>query len=394
MKHLPLRRLAAALIGFVFLVSGLLKIADPVGTMLIVTEYLKFFHLQLLIPAARGLGIALALTESLLGIALVTGVLRKITAWATTCLLGIFTVITLILWVVNPSMDCGCFGEAIHLSHTQSFWKNVVLLALAACAFLPFKDFGKTPVRKIVSASIAVVSVLVAVVYSNTHLPLVDHTDFHPGAEIFASLEDEVVADNHYREARTYEKDGQRGQFYPGHYPADTAWKLIQTDTVFWQGPAASERFPILGFRDAGNEYRDRLAAEGRVFVLSVYKPEKAPWARIRKHYKAIEEAGGTPLLLVATAPSEVDRYEIPIDLTVYYADYKTLITLNRDNAGVTYLYDGEIIEKWMSRDFPDGQVTAYVNDDPVNLSTHRMIRKRLTAQGFCLYLAALLLLV
>jgi hypothetical protein len=42
--HHRLRRFCAILIGLVFLVSGLLKLLDPVGTGLIVTEYLKVFH--------------------------------------------------------------------------------------------------------------------------------------------------------------------------------------------------------------------------------------------------------------------------------------------------------------------------------------------------------------
>ena len=156
MKRIPLRRFAAGLIGIVFLVSGLLKISDPVGTMLIVTEYLKFFHIGFLIPAAKGLGIALSLLEALTGIALITGVLRKITAWVTTAMLAFFTIVTLILWVRNPAMDCGCFGQAIHLTHLQSLIKNVVMLLLALWAFIPYGDFGKTPTRKIVSAIIAI----------------------------------------------------------------------------------------------------------------------------------------------------------------------------------------------------------------------------------------------
>ena len=188
MKLLPLRRLSAVLVGIVLLCTGLLKIADPVGTMLIVTEYFKFFHLQALIPAAKVAGILLSLLEASLGVMLITGVLRKLTAWATTILLGLFTLLTLVLWLVNPSMDCGCFGEALHLTHAQSFWKNVVLLALAVLGFLPYRHFGKTHRRKMVSACIAGASLLVAVFYCNTHLPPVDFTDFHLGSELFASL--------------------------------------------------------------------------------------------------------------------------------------------------------------------------------------------------------------
>ena len=392
MKRIPLRRFGAGLIGIVFLASGLLKMADPVGTMLIVTEYLKFFHIAFLIPAAKGIGIALSLLEALTGIALITGVLRKLTAWVTTVLLAFFTVVTLILWIKNPQMDCGCFGQAIHLTHVQSLVKNVVMLLIALWAFLPFGDFGKTPVRKIVSASIAAASVIFAVVYCNTHLPLIDYTDFRVGAELMASLDDEIMADNHYREERTYVKDGQEGKFLPGHYPGED-WTLVKTDTVFVESTLSTDNFPILSFRDKADEYCDRMAAEGKVVVFSVYDPSKAPWERISAGYEAVLEAGGTPLVMLACAPSQVADYAVPTGLPVYFADYKSLISLNRSNGGATYLSEGEIILKWSSKDTPSDFGPAFM-DDAVNLSTWMLSHARLKAQGFCLYLAALLVLV
>ena len=392
MKRIPLRRFAAGLVGIVLLASGLLKIMDPVGTMLIVTEYLKFFHIGFLIPAAKGLGIALSLLEAFTGIALITGVFRKVTAWVATGLLAFFTVVTLVLWIKNPAMDCGCFGEAVHLTHAQSFWKNVVLLVLALWAFLPYGDFGKTPVRKFVSAGIAAVSVIYAAIYCNTHLPLIDHTDFRVGAELMASLEDDIVADNHYREERTYVKDGQEGRFLPGYYPGED-WTLVKTDTVFVESPMAQEKYPILSFRDMADTYQDRMAAEGKVIVFSVYDPLKAPWERIATQYGSVLEAGGTPLVLAAGAPSQLSTWPVPAGLPVYFADYKSLISLNRDNGGATYLSEGEIICKWPSRKVPDNLRPTF-DDDPVNLSTWLLGRGRIKAQGFCLYLAALLILV
>ena len=390
--HHRLRRFAAILIGIVFLVSGLLKIADPVGTMLIVTEYFKFFHLGFLLPIAKGTGIVLALAETLTGIALITGVLRETAAVATWILLGFFTLVTLILWIFNPVMDCGCFGEAIHLSHAQSFWKNVILLVLACIAFLPMKDFGEPKPLKRVAAALSALSVLVAVIYSNTHLPLADFTAFDWGAELFASLDDDVEADNHYKAAFIYEKDGRQGSFFLENLP-DSSWTFVKVDTVFQEGPVPGKEHPILGFRDAEGEYQDHLAAEGKVVVLSVYDPAKAPWERIGKHYRAAVEAGARPLLLVASSTEEVDSFGIPIDLTVYYADYKTLITLNRSNGGGSYFCEGELIDKWASRDFPKdlaGELAA----DPVDLSTNRIIKRRIQAQGFGLYLAAILMLL
>jgi triosephosphate isomerase len=289
-------------------------------------------------------------------------------------------------------MDCGCFGQAIHLTHVQSLVKNVVMLLIALWAFLPFGDFGKTPVRKIVSASIAAASVIFAVVYCNTHLPLIDYTDFRVGAELMASLDDEIMADNHYREERTYVKDGQEGKFLPGHYPGED-WTLVKTDTVFVESTLSTDHFPILSFRDQADEYCDRMAAEGKVEVFSVYDPSKAPWERISAGYEAVQEAGGTPLVMLACAPSQVADYAVPAGLPVYFADYKSLISLNRSNGGATYLSEGEIILKWSSKDTPSDFGPAF-RDDAVNLSTWMLSHARLKAQGFCLYLAALLVLV
>ena len=75
-----IRRFSAVLIGIVFFVSGMLKLMDPVGTSLIVEEYLKFFRLGFLHFADYALGACLALAETILGAALVTGVWKKAVA--------------------------------------------------------------------------------------------------------------------------------------------------------------------------------------------------------------------------------------------------------------------------------------------------------------------------
>jgi len=392
MKQNFLRRLCAVIIGITFLVSGLSKIIDPVGTMLIVTEYVKLMHLGFLIPAAKVIGIILSTLEALTGLALITGVLRKIAAWITYVLVGGFTAVTIFLLIKNPVMDCGCFGEAIHLDHLQSFLKNIALLALALIAFIPMKNLGGPKPRKWVSFGIAALSVLYVVLYSNTHIPIADFTEFAPGAELMASLDDDVEADNHYGQAFIYEKDGKRGSFPLTHLP-DSTWTFVAVDSTYVEGLGQKEDHPVLSFRDAQGEYCDRMAAEGNVVTLSVYEPSKANWERVHRHYMQIQEAGGTPLLLVASYPLEIDKFNIPIDMTVYYADYKTLITLNRSNGGASYFSEGELIEKWSQRDFPE-KLKKHLDADPVERSSRFILGRRLKTQGFCLYLAALLILV
>ena len=384
--HHSFRRFCAILIGLVFLASGLLKLLDPVGTGLIVSEYFKFFHLGFLQGTAKALGMALSLVEAITGAALISGVFRKTTAIVTSVLVVFFTIITLILWIAKPEMDCGCFGEAIHLSHGQTLLKNLVLLALAALAFIPFQNFGVPRKGKYVAFFLAIPSLIFALCHNARHLPMIDFTEFAPGTELFASL------DNDYQEMDgkvptfIYERNGQRGSFTLDALP-DSTWTFVGVDTLSRSGMYKNAAKPVLSFRDADGEYQDELAVLGKVMVFSVYDPEDADWDRIRTQAAEARVCGATPLILAV--PGE----DTPED--VYLADYKPLITLNRANGGATYFNDGELISKWSPRDVPEGEeLRSLLDREPVVASTDFIVGRRIRAQGFALYLLALLLLL
>ena len=384
--HHRLRRFCAILIGLVFLASGLLKLLDPVGTGLIVSEYFKFFHLGFLQGTAKALGMVLSLVEAITGAALISGVFRKTTAVITSILIVFFTVVTVILWLANPDMDCGCFGEAVHLTHGQTLLKNLVLLALALVAFIPFQNFGVPKKGKYVAFFLAVPSLVFALWHNARHLPMIDFTEFAPGTELFASL------DNDYQEMDgkvptfIYERDGQRGSFSLDNLP-DSTWTFVAVDTLTRSGMYKSASKPVLSFRDADGNYEDELAVLGKVMVFSVYDPAKADWDRIRSQAAEARSCGATPLIL--TVPGE----NAPQD--VYYADFKPLITLNRANGGATYFNDGELISKWNPRDVPVGEDLKWILDrEPVAASIDFITGRRIKAQGFALYLLALLLLL
>jgi len=297
-----------------------------------------------------------------------------------------FTIITLILWIAKPDMDCGCFGEAIHLSHGQTLLKNVVLLALSAAAFLPFQNFGVPRKGKYVAFFLAIPSLVFALWHNARHLPMIDFTEFAPGAELFASL------DNDYQEMDgkvptfIYERNGQRGSFTLDALP-DSTWTFVGVDTLSRSGMYKNAAKPVLSFRDAEGEYQDELAVLGKVMVFSVYDPEDADWDHIRSQAAEARVCGATPLILAV--PGE----DTPED--VYLADYKPLITLNRANGGATYFNDGELIAKWSPRDVPGAEeLKGLLDREPVGLSTDFITGRRIKAQGFALYLLALLLLL
>ena len=78
-----------------------------------------------------------------------------------------------------------------------------------------------------------------------------------------------------------------------------------------------------------------------------------------------------------------------------YFSDYKTLITLNRSNAGVTFFSDGYLIRKWARRAAPDYEelhetAATAETETLIGHSTHGS----LTFQAFLLYVFAVMLLM
>lgn len=402
-----LRRLCAVILGFVFFVAGVLKLMDPVGSMLIVREYLNFLHFGFLRAIAGPVAEIFALTESVLGICLVTGVFRKVTAWATSILLAGFTALTLLLWVLNPNMDCGCFGEAVHLTHFQSFAKNIVLCILALAAFLPYRDFGTPKKSKYVTFALTLAAVLLFAVYSLMFIPMLELTPFNLSSRLEAAAEVPESDEDEYLATFIYEKNGKTGIFTLDNIP-DSTWTFVEARTIRKQDNIEETGYPRLSFRDAAGEYRDTLAAEGLVMAVSVPEPARMTeksWHNAARLLSSAAEAGFTPLLLAASDPAAFSgiiasgNYTQPESLmlltSVYYSDYKTLISLNRSNGGAVYFNDGNIIAKWASRNLPSQRkLGKLVRQERVEVMLDADSRGKLLFEAFLLYTFTLMLIL
>ena len=133
-------------VGLLYVVSGLLKVMDPVGTGLIVEAYFRFMHLPESVFVAKILGVVLGALETAVGFAAVFCVWPRITRWIMLGMQSSFTILSLALVIWNPQMHCGCFGEAIHLTHWQTFIKNIVLMGLLLFAYFPLWETVKTKI--------------------------------------------------------------------------------------------------------------------------------------------------------------------------------------------------------------------------------------------------------
>lgn len=394
-----MKRFCGFVTGFVFFLSGIVKLLDPVGAGLVMDGYFDFLHLGFMAPASKFFGVAFALAETIIGTGLITGVWRKAVALSAIILQGFFTLLTLLLVIFNPVMDCGCFGEAIHLTHMQTFIKNIILCILLAAYFFPSSQLGENRKRKYASFALVTASVLAFTVYSLMYIPLIDFTDFKPAAALMAG---EGSGGDSYESVFIYEKDGERQSFTIDHLP-DSTWTFVDTETVMIESEGNAS--VNLSIRDAYGDYHDGIAAEGKIMIVSVYDIDikAGRWGQTAHFLSNAEKAGFTSLLLVRSTPEEFEEAVSCLAPQVaevlrrylYFSDYKELISMNRSNGGATFFCDGYLIRKWARRALPDMKnLEELVEADETEALIERSTNGDLTFQGFLLYVFAVMLLL
>jgi len=364
-----LRGLFRIVFSLTFILSGILKLIDPVGTGLIVKEYLGFMHLDFLLPAALGLGIALATTEFLVGIGVLSGIRIRIVAWVALLLTAGFTGLTLYLMLYNPISDCGCFGEAIHLTNEQTFYKNLILLFLAVLIFLGRKRATRVAPAWLEWTFVGLFAVLALSVAIRALLtiPQVDFTAYRVGNSL-----DELAQENQARYETTflYTKDGHTEEFTLDNLP-DSTWTYLDSKTVQVGG---STKMAQVDFK--------LEQMEGPLLAVTIYDPEKLEPEQLERIERFKQEALLRGHEVVVYGPT--DDYEV--------ADRKSLMTLNRSNGGAVYFNDGVIVAKWSNRELADIDLGAVLDEDPDVVILRHRIREQIYVS--ILIVGALVLLV
>src|SRR3954465_11499556 len=130
-----LANIARFLVGVLFIISGFIKANDPLGFSYKLDEYFVVFHMEWLSAISLGLAIFICAAEIGLGVATLAGAKMKFTSWSLLLMIIFFTFLTFYSWYFNKVTDCGCFGDALHLTPLQSFEKDIVLLVLILLIF-------------------------------------------------------------------------------------------------------------------------------------------------------------------------------------------------------------------------------------------------------------------
>ncbi len=354
-----IRVLSRIVTGLVFMFSGTVKAIDPWGSAYKFQDYFQAFHLSFLRNLSLPLAIMLCTVEFLAGFSVLSGVRQKTGIITVMILMLIFTPLTFILALTNPVSDCGCFGDAIHLTNWQTFGKNIILLAAAIVLYGGLK-YSKTVSGRTTGwliISVAGALFILFNLYNIRYLPAADFLPYKTGVRIADKM---VIPEGSppdiYETTFIYEKEGKRKEFSLSNYPAnDSSWKFVDQKSVLVR---SGYKPPIHDFIITGPDGDDItqqvLADTGYTLLMISKKLDEACKSRLEKGFELgryCSSIGIRFLILTASGSSEVKSIEN--GLTFCSADETTLKTMVRANPGYMLLKDGVIRNKWSSAGCP-----------------------------------------
>ena len=372
----------------VFIFSGFVKAIDPLGTIYKLGDYIESFGLSDVItrnmtfPAT----LLLCIFEFTVGICLLFAIRRRTALTAALVFVTLMTPLTLYLAVTNPISDCGCFGDAIHLTNWQTFWKNVVLLAL----IIPVLINNHLLVRLIhrdtqwILSGFAFVSLLFFMWTNLRHLPLYDFRPYRVGTNIEAAMSvPDDAPQPRFETTFILEKEGQQREFTLDDYP-DSTWTFVTSRTVMVDKGYVP---PIHDFalidEETGDDITSDLFGPGWTLLLVMNElrhEEMLDAINDLYDYAVINDYPFYALTSATTGQISQWRDHTGASYPFCRLDDITLKTIVRSNPGLVVVHDGVITAKLSRRDLPRGENLLNgmkMEEQPWAVQTSSMLQHR-----------------
>jgi hypothetical protein len=354
-----LRIISRIVLGLVFMFSGVVKAIDPLGSAYKFHDYFQAFNLGFLKNLSLPLAVVMCTAEFISGFSVLTGLRFKSGLLGIFLLLLIFTPLTLVLALTNPVSDCGCFGDAIHLTNWQTFGKNIILCAFFIILYIGRKDIGTSSgkAKEWILVSLAIMLFVIFSLANLRYLPLIDFLPYKAGVRIADKMiiPEGVTADQ-YSTTFIYEKDGIQKEFSISNYPAnDTTWKFVDQKSVLVKSGYKPPIHDFIITSSAGEDITQKILSYPGYTLLMISKKLKeagksdlAEGIRLGNY---CESAGISFYILTSSGSDEIRTYDN--GLPFCSADETTLKTMVRSNPGYILLRDGIIEGKWSGAGLP-----------------------------------------
>lgn len=351
-------------VGVLFIISGLIKLNDPVGFSYKLAEYFSepVFNMPFLEPFALGLAIFLVILEVVLGVMLLVGYKTKTTIWSLLLLIVFFTFLTFYSAYFDVVKDCGCFGDALHLTPWESFTKDVVLLFFILILFFnqklikPLFNIQKTNFT--VYASVVLCAFMA--VWVLNHNPIKDFRPYKVGTNIEKAMEIPEGAPKSVVEMIfIYKVNGVDKEFTEKDLMniPEGATFVDRKDKVITEGYVPSIHDFTMTKDDS--DYKEELLKQPKLLIFVTYDLNLSNPDGLKKLEKLNQDARAKGYKVIGMTASGADVIEktkktYGINVDFYFCDATALKTIERANPSIVVLHNGTIVQKVHYNDIQD----------------------------------------
>ena len=358
--------LSRIFVGVLFIISGLIKLNDPLGFSYKLQEYFSadVLNIPFLEPYALMISVLVVVFEVVLGVFLLIGYKPKFTVWSLLGMIVFFTFLTFYSAYFDKVKDCGCFGDALKLTPWESFTKDIILLFFILILFFGLKHI-KPVFGKLSTTILALLSFIFSLWFGShvlEHLPSKDFRAYKIGNNIAEGMiipEDAPKAIQEF--TWVFNVNGEETKIVTdGSYPS------VDGDYVSVESKIIKEGYtpPVVDFsiETEDEDFTEHFLNEENLIVIVSYnldKIEKNGAVRlkgitdeaIKKGYKVI----GLTASGEETKQKVNEAYNLNFDW--YLCDEKALKTVVRSNPGILELDAGTVKQKLHWNDIDDLQL-------------------------------------
>ncbi|MEO6166287.1 MAG: BT_3928 family protein [Chitinophagales bacterium] len=391
-------RVICILVGALFIVSGFVKAVDPIGFSIKLDEYFEVFaedterigFISSFFLWLRNISVYLSMffcvLEMVLGFMLLLGIQMELTAWLLLLLIVFFTWLTGYSAITGKVTDCGCFGDALHLTPQQSFNKDVVLLVLIILIFAFRHKIQPVFKRKVMGTLLLVVFTGLSAyltIYCYQHLPIIDFRAYKVGNDIREQMTlpegktpDQYVTILTYKDKNT----GTSGDYVMTNNDEQNAdWFLEKNlkalpwqDSVWMAGNefvksnseivVKGEKPKITDFKVWDNDNQDATSLvldepnyHFWLIAQDMTKTNAEAFEKVNQLATECEKNRVQFMGLTSTPYELLDpiRHELNAPFSFYYADGTVLKTIIRSNPGLVLLKGSKVLGQWHYNDIP-----------------------------------------
>jgi uncharacterized membrane protein YphA (DoxX/SURF4 family) len=356
--------ISRVLVGVLFIISGFIKLNDPLGFSYKLQEYFSqdVLNMPYLDNYALLISVFVVVFEVVLGVFLLIGYKPKFTVWSLLAMIVFFTFLTFYSAYFDKVKDCGCFGDALKLTPWESFTKDLVLLFFILILFLGMKHI-KPLFGKLATTVLALLSFIISLWFGYhvlMHLPTIDFRAYKIGNNIKEGMS---VPENAAKPiVEYYWKFNVNGEekiiTTNGSYPD------VKGDYIGVDSKVIDEGYhpPIYDFsieNSEGEDLTEQFLNENNLIVVVSYSLEKIERDGALKLKTLQDSAVKNGYKIIGlTASGEDAKQRINeaynIDFEWYLCDEKALKTVVRSNPGILELDKGTIKQKVHWNDIED----------------------------------------